>query len=286
MKKKEKIGGDTYGEVFKVIDKNTNEQYAAKISLYEENLDLTREINNLAAIDHPSILKFIGYSPVNFYGEPKPVIITEFLPNNSLHRVLEDERKGLADQNWDDTKKLIIIYGIASGMQFLHKNNIIHRDLKPSNILLDDDLYPKIADFGFSKKLHQNLESLSLKSNEMKGTPAYMAPEIFNSTKYSFATDVYAFGVMVNEILTSEPPYPKNITPLDLSYKVINGYRLKIPEYIPQCYKDLIEKCWLTDPNQRPLFDEIVEDIKSNDKYIYEGIDKEEFLNYVDFIEG
>ena len=75
-------------------------------------------------------------------------------------------------------------------MQFLHKNNIIHRDLKPSNILLDDDLYPKIADFGFSKKLHQNLESLSLKSNEMKGTPAYMAPEIFNLTKYSFATDV------------------------------------------------------------------------------------------------
>ena len=71
--KKEKIGGDTYGEVFKVIYKNTNEQYAAKISLYEENLDLTREINNLAAIDHPSILKFIGYSPVNFYGEPKPV---------------------------------------------------------------------------------------------------------------------------------------------------------------------------------------------------------------------
>lgn len=127
--KKEKIGGDTYGEVFKVIDKNTNEQYAAKISLYENNPDLTREINNLAAIDHPSILKFIGYSPVNFYGEPKPVIITEFLPNNSLHRVLDDERKGLADQNWDDTKKLIKELRPIWHPKFLIRLNILLRQM-------------------------------------------------------------------------------------------------------------------------------------------------------------
>lgn len=61
------------------------------------------------------------------------------------------EQKGQAPKDWDDTKKLINIYGIALSMKYLHHHKILHRNLKPENILLDENLYPKLAIFGLSK---------------------------------------------------------------------------------------------------------------------------------------
>ena len=125
-------------------------------------------------IVHPSIIRFIGFSSTNFHHEPKPVIITEFLPNGSLYDILELERKSLIDFDWNSTRKLIIIYGIASAMDHLHFNNIIHRDLKPANILMDEFLCPKVGDFGLSKGIDNTVNS----TTEIKGTPPYMSPNL------------------------------------------------------------------------------------------------------------
>lgn len=78
--------------------------------------------------------------------------------------ILELERRGIVKHDWDDTKKLINIYGIAAGMAYLNCRDLIPRDLKPANILLDEHLYPKIVDFGMAK----NMNEKSFLDNEIK----------------------------------------------------------------------------------------------------------------------
>ena len=137
FEKKSRLGQGGFGEVYSVLEKDTGNFYAAKISLKEVNentsnaiISLSREVNINAQLDHPSILKFIGFSPVNFENETKPVTISELSKNGSLSRIIDLERMNCAINGWDDTKKLINIYGIASGMMYLHLNKIISSRFK------------------------------------------------------------------------------------------------------------------------------------------------------------
>ena len=139
-----RIGSGTFSEVFKIKNNDSNFIYAAKVSLkaLEEDSESTlknlqREVNIISKLNHPSIIKYIGFSPTNFYNEDKPVIITEYMPNGTLHEIISLERKSIPSSYWNDTRKLINIYGIASAMSYLHSHKIIHRDLKPANILMD-----------------------------------------------------------------------------------------------------------------------------------------------------
>ena len=115
------VGEGSFGKVFKVKEKTTDKIYAAKISIekitneHREILtNLLREINILAKLNHPCILNFKGYSPMNFKKKPKPVIITEYASNGTLDDLIQLERDSKSE--FDSTRKLIIIYGIASAM--------------------------------------------------------------------------------------------------------------------------------------------------------------------------
>lgn len=109
-------------------------------------------------------------------------------------------------------------------MEYLHSRNITHRDLKPENVLLDGEFHVKVTDFGLSKEHNQNY-TLTVSQTGMIGTPFYMAPELFmdrasyNSTKVSSAqmktthagqVDVFAFGIVMWEILVSKRAYQGN----------------------------------------------------------------------------
>lgn len=290
------IGKGGFSQVYRIKNTDNNEYYAAKVSLFmvdEETKDETetllifREVNLISLLNHPSILKFIGYSQTDFENDPKPAIITEFATNGSLRNIIDMDISGLSPDSWDYTKKLINIYGIACGMQYLHANNIIHRDLKAENILMDEFLNPKIADFGLSKI--NDILSISMNfqpQKGFKGTPIYMAPEIFAEEKYSKAIDVYSFAFIIFEIMTGQIPF-KNFQFFQLIKKVsIQGFRPKIEDDVPNAYKELIERCWFQDPDERPSFDQIVDELKNNHEFITELIDESEFLDYVDYIDN
>ena len=124
---------------------------------------LKKELNDIYKLKHPCLLKFYGYSLIDFKKQPKPVIITEYFSNGSLSNILELERNQLPIEGWSFTKKLINLYGIASCMSYLHSNGIIHKALKPNNIFLDNILTPKIGDFGLSSKF-EPFESITVQS--------------------------------------------------------------------------------------------------------------------------
>ena len=236
----------------------------------------------MSKIDHPNIVKFIGF---NFH-EDKPVIITEFVTNGSLSSILEQERNGFSPALWDDTHKLICMYGIASAMSFLHSHGIIHRDLKPANILMNDEFYPKVADFGLSKIINKGGEEsfLSGSSSGLKGTPIYMAPESLEKDEYSYACDVYAYGIILYEIVTGQHPFKDSI-PFQIMKKVAAGERPEFVGSVPEVFKDLIERCWNQEPEKRPTFEEIVDQLKNNPKFITDTVDENEYLNYIEYID-
>lgn len=293
FEKKERIGKGGFGKVYIIQKKSSKKFYAAKISIQKlenpsakEMRDISREVNIMSKLQHPSILKFIGYSPIDFKNNSKPVIITEFSQNGSLEDVLELERGTKTVPGWDNTKKQITIYGIAAGMEYLHSHGIIHRDLKPGNIFLDDRLCPKIADFGFSKIENDISASVSpnVASSGIKGTPLYMAPEV-KYTNYSPAIDVYSFSYIVYEILTGDKPF-KNYNFYEIADKVINnGERPKFTEKVPKSYQKLLKSCWSEDPTNRPSFSVIIDLLKNNKKYIIEDVDEDDYLAYITFID-
>ena len=162
----------------------------------------------MSLLNHPCVLKFVGYYSTNFDEEPLPTIITELATNGSLKDIIHLESSGLSPDECTATKKLINIYGIAAGMAYLYSHDVLHRDLKPDNILIDEYLHPKISDFGLSKITFNLSASMNKQSQAgIKGTPAYMAPEILSSEKYSKLSDVYAFSFVVYEIVTCETPF-------------------------------------------------------------------------------
>lgn len=171
-------------------------------------------------------------------------------------------------------------------MSFLHAHKIIHRDLKPENILMDDFLCPKIADFGFSKIFHSNLESMSItdSTQAVKGTPIYIAPEIWINKDYGPSCDVYSFGLITYEIITGEEPF-KSIQIYELPSKVVNGERPIINNFVPDSYKDLIESCWSSNPEDRPSFDEIVEKLRNDSGFITPEVDKDDFYDFIEYID-
>ena len=292
FKRQEKIGSGGFGYVYKIQKRNSEVFYAAKVSkksildlLSKADIDaisLHREISIQARLDHPLIVKFIGYSLTDFKKEPKPVIVSEYVVNGSLDRVLKDEQKSLVDSKWNDTKKLINIYGIASAMLHMHEKNILHLDLKAENVLVDENFFPKLSDFGLSKDM-----SADDHSSEFKGTPTHIAPEIWNGSNYSKASDVYAFGLTVFEIMTNEKPFIElnNIYQI-MSEVSILGHRPSFKYPIHPRYQKLIVDCWSQNPSERPSFDEIVESLRSDPEFITEMVDEDEYLNFIELVDS
>lgn len=282
-----KVGRGTLGDVFLLKSKNGGEIYAGKFtinSISDTNAihDLTQEINMISNINYPSIVKIIGLSQINYEKKHNPVVVTEYLPNGSLDNIINLAIHGNAPERWDDTQKLITLYGIASGMAFLHSHDILHCDLKPTNILIDEYLYPKICDFGISKVERSRIQSIII-PNEPS---IYMAPELFSNNSFSKASDVYAFGIIAYQMINDESSIKIPVNTRKLIMRVKGGKRYKFEYPIYNSYKKLIENCWKQDLKKRLTFEQIKEELKTDPGFIIETVDEERFYRYVNFIDN
>lgn len=154
---------------------------------------------------------------------PQPLsLITEFAEGGGLLEYLRNS------QGVDLGQKKKFISGIALGMNHLSLEKIVHRDLAVRNILLTKHLEPKVSDFGLSRENTPEDGAAVTQSNI--GPLKWMSPEAVMSRSYSTKSDVYAFGIVIWEILTVEEPYAE-MGPMEAALQVVNnGLRPPIPE--------------------------------------------------------
>lgn len=291
------LGHGAFGTVYVAINIKDEKKYAVKIIDQNPNINgkqqmlLMRESIILNKVRHPSIVRFYGINLQSFNNPQmlEPSIITELLPKGSLRSIIDKSRKSKSFTGWNPTKKCIALLGISNAMNYLHKLGILHRDLKPDNILMDDDLYPKICDFGLARCLPETLsKSVQNCITHNIGTPAYMAPELFDdSSAYGSPVDVYAFAIIAYEIVTSLVPYHElgKINFYKLALSVINLTRPKFPEKVNPKMKDLICQCWSHNPLDRPTFAEIFNVLSTDFSYFDGEIDQNEVKKFLEKIQ-
>jgi serine/threonine protein kinase len=238
------IGKGGFGEVFLATDRRSGQRVALK-RIHAEKLSgreymyFCREVRILALCDNPFLLPIVGFTNTFPYA-----IITPFVERGSLYEAL-----GRGGPVLNGTAKQRIAMGVAHGMARLHELGVIHRDLKSMNILLDLKLYPKIGDFGIARFTDVNEGEMT----QNLGTPHWMAPELFSSSNYTQKVDVYAYGMLLWEMLTEQLPF-RGKTGLQVAMGVCKGERPTFPKFVPAGLATLVRGCWAQDPEKRPDF--------------------------------
>jgi serine/threonine protein kinase len=243
-----------------------------RIATPDEQRAFLAETELMCTVEHPACLRLFAWTCDFAQGEY--LLATEFM-QYSLNKVLEDDAKGCPPSAWTPTRKAAVAFAIAAGMNYLHSRQIIHRDLKPANVLLDAELLPRIADFGLSKLVTPENQ---LEMTNSIGTPVYMAPELAAST-YTAKVDVYAFGIMLFEIVTAKKAFAKlrGQNAYHLINAVKSGLRPDVPPDVPAHVKELMQACWDPEPDRRPSFTDM---LRNPDQFLLEGADLGAFQNF------
>ncbi|XP_019189046.1 PREDICTED: rust resistance kinase Lr10-like [Ipomoea nil] len=194
----EKLGEGAYGTVYK--GKLSDDVFVAVKVLNNSKGDgeeFINEVSTIGSTHHVNVVRLVGYCADGFHR----ALVYEYLVNDSLEKFIfsPNEKNFLG---WEKLQQIAL--GIAKGIEYLHQGcdqRILHFDIKPNNILLDENLNPKISDFGQAKLCSKEKSIVSM--TNARGTMGYIAPEVFsrNFGNVSYKSDVYSFGMLLLEMV-------------------------------------------------------------------------------------
>ena len=232
-----------------------------------------REVTKMLSLRHPNIIAFYGACLL----EDTPCMALELARSGDL-------RHNLHRIN-DETKALHVFRGIAAGLAYLHKLRIVHRDIKVDNILIAGKIADenttdfaswtaKISDFGWA----DSADTLLVKKN-VRGIPYWFAPEMLTSHRYSWPVDIYAFGILMWEVLMKEMPfegYPRHefmrVVGIGNSTAEVLLARIEHRKY-SYCIESLLKlmsSCWKA-PASRPSAEELSVHLDRVHRYTHAG---------------
>ena len=274
------IGQGSFGRVFRARWRRTEVAFKALggkhgvLALSASDLEalgreLEKEASLMAELRHPNIVQFLGIcvSP--------PCLVTEFCARGSLTALLREARESTtmaAQLSW--SRRLSLLTGAARGVLYLHSNKphaVLHRDLKSPNILVTEEWTAKVGDFGLSRVLGEYHARSTI--GTMANNPRWLSPEVLGGATFTSSSDVFSFGVIMWEVLTCDLPWR-----LTNEWAIVNsvreGGRLAVPPMDevpgPRCSEDLfagyvrlMTRCWSQDPESRPAFEGVVDELES-----------------------
>lgn len=253
------LGSGSYGRVIKVEDQVYTEWVAIKISEFKGNdpKSLKAEVELARRIPpHANIARYDACYRLETDTSISDFAIMKYYPDGNLADLMRHVTLTPA-QIYELTR------GILLGLQHLHQQRIVHRDFKPANVLISRDnagrFIPKIADFGLSKLVtNDELDGSDFDLSDGRGTPSYKAPEQIEGSQVSFNLDLWAFGVILYELMTSEKPFRADLrnsseqsARREIEKKIVTVELPARVNDIGEPYGSMIRRCLVHDIHQR-----------------------------------
>ncbi|KAL9279101.1 putative protein kinase RLK-Pelle-RLCK-X family [Arabidopsis thaliana] len=261
------LGQGGFGCVYSATLENNISAAVKKLDCANEDAakEFKSEVEILSKLQHPNIISLLGYST----NDTARFIVYELMPNVSLESHLHGSSRGSAI-TWPMRMKIAL--DVTRGLEYLHEHchpAIIHRDLKSSNILLDSNFNAKISDFGLAV-----VDGPKNKNHKLSGTVGYVAPEYLLNGQLTEKSDVYAFGVVLLELLLGKKPVEK-LAPGECQSIITWAMpyltdRTKLPSVIDPAIKDTMDLkhlyqvaavailCVQPEPSYRPLITDVL----------------------------
>ncbi|KAM5193630.1 uncharacterized protein ACMZJ9_018063 [Mantella aurantiaca] len=244
----ERIGTGFFSEVYKVRHRQSGQILVLKMNKMMSNrANMLREVQLMNRLCHPNILRFMGVC----VQQGQLHALTEYINGGNLEQILQSTDP----LSWSVRVKLSL--DISRGLRYLHSMGVFHRDLTSKNCLVryDDSGYSAVvADFGLAEKIpdHSQTEPLSV-----VGSPYWMAPEVLRGDLYNEKADVFAFGIILCEIIARIPADPDYLPRTEDFGLDIKSFRDLPPPYCPPAFLQLAFHCCWMSPDSRPSFCEV-----------------------------
>ncbi|XP_065061006.1 ephrin type-B receptor 1-B-like isoform X3 [Rhopilema esculentum] len=246
------IGGGEFGDVYiGTMEKPSEKAQIVAVKTLKSNAnkkardDFMGEAAYMGQFDDPNVIHLEGVVVKDL-----PILIVmEFMSNGSLQSFLQKN-----DDKFTPLQLLGMARGVASGMTYLSEKSYIHRDLAARNILVNDDMVCKVADFGMSRELSKD-DTYSTTGGKIP--VKWTAPEAVQLKKFTIASDVWSYGILLWEVMCyGERPY-WNWGNNEVLERLASGFRLPPPMSCPKVVHDLMLSCWHKDRVKRPKFKDI-----------------------------
>lgn len=263
----------------------------------KELQNFMREVEIMSSLYHPALTNYVACSMGRKY-----VIVSE-LAHMSLQKLIfptpgvprKWKRSDGSEVEWNSTMQTICLIGVACGIAHIHEKGLIHRDLKPDNVIMDEDMYPRICDFGLARVMPTDEElQQHVNMTLCLGTPLFMAPEVFSpragetGLSYDQKADVYSYAMIVLSVLTGNLPFynSKFANAFSLFSNVERGKRPDIPDTVPEVWVDVIKRCWDGTPDVRPTMEEVKESMLANPEafFVDGSVDGAKVRKYLELV--